>query len=163
MGYLRSCPQASLAASPASPSPARTAAAWEFAARHAAPTDIRFKVNHFSWLCWWNLCKMRRAVASSIAVLLAAVLSIAVIASSRQADETTELLKLLPNGLPDISGIQTGPPTKAQIMAQMKKDGLSLNLFNQVPCTFAASTRMIASAVQQRVFPIVFIRICLRY
>jgi hypothetical protein len=76
---------------------------------------------------------MRRAVASSIAVLLAAVLSIAVIASTREADETTELLKLLPNGMPDISGIQTGPPTKAQIMAQMKKDGLSLNLFNQVP------------------------------
>ena len=76
---------------------------------------------------------MRRAVASSIAVLLAAVLSIAVIASTREADETTELLKLLPNGMPDISGIQTGPPTKAQIMAQMKKDGLSLKLFNQVP------------------------------
>ncbi len=65
-------------------------------------------------------------------VVVAAILSVAVIASTRESDETTELLKLLPNGLPDISGIQTGPATKAQIMAQMKKDGLSLNLFNQV-------------------------------
>jgi hypothetical protein len=78
---------------------------------------------------------MRRAVASSIVmvVLAAAILSVAVIASTRSSDDTTELLKLLPNGLPDISGIQTEPATKAQIAAQMKKDGLSLNLFKQVP------------------------------
>jgi hypothetical protein len=86
---------------------------------------------------------MRRAVASSVimVVLAAAILSIAVIASTRASDETTELLKLLPNGLPDISEIQTGPATKAQIAAQMKKDGLSLNLFNQVHVRVCHATR----------------------
>lgn len=87
---------------------------------------------------------MRRAVASSIVLLLAAIVSIAVIASSRQASETSELLKLLPNGMPDISGIQVGPPTKAQIMAQMKKDGLSLDLFKQVPFPFKMRLRACA-------------------
>ncbi len=87
---------------------------------------------------------MRRVVASSIVLLLAAIASIAVIASSRQASETTELLKLLPNGMPDISGIQVGPPTKAQIMAQMKKDGLTLDLFKQVPLPFRMRMRSYA-------------------
>jgi hypothetical protein len=76
---------------------------------------------------------MRRSVGSGIVVLLALIVAVAVIASTQQADETTELLKLLPNGLPDISGIQTQPPTKAQIRAQMKKDGLSIDLFKKVP------------------------------
>ena len=89
---------------------------------------------------WYHPGDMRRAAASGIVVLVAAIFSIAVIASSHQADETTELLKLLPNGMPDISGIQVGPPTHQQIMDQMKKDGLSLDLFKQVhsapqPCT----------------------------
>jgi hypothetical protein len=88
---------------------------------------------------------MRRVVASSIVLLLAAIASIAFIASSRQASETTtELLKLLPNGMPDISGIQVGPPTKAQIMAQMKKDGLTLDLFKQVPLPFRMRMRSYA-------------------
>lgn len=76
---------------------------------------------------------MRRSVGSGIVVLLALIVAVAVIASTQPADEPTELLKLLPNGLPDISGIQTQPPTKAQIRAQMKKDGLSIDLFKKVP------------------------------
>ena len=87
---------------------------------------------------------MKRAVASSIVVLLAAIVSIAVIVSSHQTDETTELLKLLPNGLPDISGIQTKPATHAQIMAQMKKDGLSLDLFKHVRLPSIARMRAYA-------------------
>jgi hypothetical protein len=75
---------------------------------------------------------MRRAAVSGIVVLFAAIVSIAVIASTNSADEATELLKLLPNGMPDISGIQTQPATKSQIMAQMKKDGLTLDLFKKV-------------------------------
>ncbi len=46
--------------------------------------------------------------------------------------------------MPDISGIQVGPPTKAQIMAQMKKDGLSLDLFKQVPFPFKMRLRACA-------------------
>ncbi len=72
-------------------------------------------------------------MGTGIVVLLSLILALAVIASSQQADETTVLLKLLPDGMPDISGIQTEPPTRAQIRAQMKKDGLSFDLFKQVP------------------------------
>ncbi len=77
--------------------------------------------------------KMRRSVGSGIVVLLSLIVALVVIASSQQADESTVLLKLLPDGMPDISGIQTAPPTRAQIRAQMKKDGLSMDLFKQVP------------------------------
>jgi hypothetical protein len=96
-----------------------------------------------------GLCsaKMRRSVGSGIVMLLALIVAVAVIASTQQADETTELLKLLPNGLPDISGIQTQPPTKAQIRAQMKKDGLSIDLFKKVPaCLFICLSFVRATA-----------------
>ena len=96
-----------------------------------------------------GLCsaKMRRSVGSGIVMLLALIVAVAVIASTQQADETTELLKLLPNGLPDISGIQTQPPTKAQIRAQMKKDGLSIDLFKKVPaCLFICLSFLRATA-----------------
>ena len=106
--------------------------------RHSSSSETAAQLAFERMLCtnstWYYPGDMRRAAASGIVVLVAAIISIAVIASSHQADDTTELLKLLPNGMPDISGIQTGPPTRAQIMDQMKKDGLSLDLFKQVPC-----------------------------
>jgi hypothetical protein len=91
---------------------------------------------------------MRRSVGSGIVVLLALIVAVAVIASTQPADEPTELLKLLPNGLPDISGIQTQPPTKAQIRAQMKKDGLSIDLFKKVPLRLPCFMSCVASPLR---------------
>ena len=75
---------------------------------------------------------MKRALSSGIVLLLAAIVAVAVITTTRRAEATTELLTLMANGLPDISHIQQTPATPAQIAAQMKKDGLKLDLFSAV-------------------------------
>jgi hypothetical protein len=75
---------------------------------------------------------MKRALSTGIVLLFAAIVAVAVISTTRRTEGITALLTLDADGMPDISHIQTGPATPAQIAAQMKKDGLSLHLFSAV-------------------------------
>lgn len=75
---------------------------------------------------------MKRALSTGIVLLFAAIVAVAVISTTHRSDGITALLTLNADGMPDISHIQTGPATPAQIAAQMKKDGLSLHLFSAV-------------------------------
>ena len=75
---------------------------------------------------------MKRALSTGIVLLFAAIVAVAVISTTHRTEDITALLTLNADGMPDISHIQTGPATPAQIAAQMKKDGLSLHLFSAV-------------------------------